>query len=184
VALQLARYRISVDEYERMIAAGAFDEALRIELINGEIVEMSPIGPSHMTQLNQTAGLLYHIVGRQVIVSVQNPIRLPPYGEPQPDIALLRLDYSKDRIPGVDDLFLVMEMADTTIAIDRRVKLPMYADAGIPETWLFDIQRRVIERHTHPVNSVYSQVASARRNQSLTSTVLPQLTIRASLIFD
>jgi len=184
VALQLARYRISVDEYERMIAAGVFDEDLRIELIDGELVEMSPIGPNHMTRLNQTAGLLYHVVGREVIVSIQNPIRLPPFGEPQPDIVLLRLDYPKDRVPGVEDLILVMEIADSTIDQDRKVKLPMYAAAGIPEAWLFDVQRRVIERHTHPVNGIYSQVATARRNQSLTSTILPHLSIRASVVYD
>lgn len=85
MAVQLARYRISTDEYEQMIAAGVFADGVRIELIDGEIVEMSPIGPAHMTRLNQAASFIYRTVGQLVIVSIQNPIRLPPYGEPQPD---------------------------------------------------------------------------------------------------
>ena len=184
MALQLVRYRISVDEYEQMIAAGVFAEDTRIELIDGEIVEMSPIGPIHISRLNRTAKQINRLVGDETIVSVQSPVRLPPYGEPQPDIALLRPGYPEDTVPGAKDIFLVMEIADSTINTDRRVKLPMYAAAGILEAWLFDVQARVIERHTDPIAGSYRQVASARRNQTLTSTVLPRLTIQASLIFD
>ena len=184
MAVQLARYRISVEEYEQMITAGVFAENARIELIDGEIVEMSPIGPAHMSRLNRTARQINQLVGEEVIVSIQNPISLPPYGEPQPDIALLRLGYDEERVPGVADIILVMEIADSTLDQDRKVKLPMYAAAGIPEAWLFDVQSRVIERHSNPIDGSYRQVASAWRDRALASTVLPALTIRASLIFD
>ena len=176
MAVQLARYRISVEEYEQMIAAGVFAEDVRIELIDGEIIKASPIGPARQTRLNQTTALLYESVGREVIISVQNPISLPPYGEPRSDIALLRRDYPKDRVPGVADVVLVMEIADSTLDQDRKVKLPMYAAAGIPESWLFDAQSRVIERHTNPIDGSYRQVDSARCDRALT--------LRASHIFD
>lgn len=184
MAVQLVRSRISVDEYEQMIAAGVFAEDLRIELIDGEIVEMAPIGDDYVSGLNLLVDDMYGQVRAEAIVSVQNPIRLPPYGEPQPDITLIRRAAVRQGLPHVEDILLVVEVADSTIDTDQKVKLPMYAAAGIPEAWLVDMKARVIERHIDPIDGSYRQVAAARRDQTLTSTVLPRLTIQASLIFD
>ena len=184
MAVQLARYRISTDEYEQMIAAGVFAEDLRIELIDGEIIAMPPIGDGHVGVLNLLVDDLYAQTHGVVSISVQNPIRIPPYGEPQPDVALIRRIAMRRGVPGIDDILLVTEIADTSADYDRKIKLPMYAAAGIPEAWFIDIRSRVIERHAERLAGSYRQVASARRERSLTSTVLPELTIRASLIFD
>jgi Uma2 family endonuclease len=184
VSGQLVRYRFTVDEYEQMVSTGLFDEDAKIELIDGAIVEMAPIGDDHVSGLNLLVDDLYEQVRGQAIVSVQNPIRIPPYGEPQPDIALIRRAAARRGVPRIEDIILVMEIADSTIDTDRKVKLPLYAAAGIPEAWLADMKARVIERHTDPIDGNYRQVASARRGQSLASTVLPNLTIRASLNFE
>lgn len=183
MALQLPRYRFSVEQYEQMIAAGIIDEDMRIELIDGEIVEMSPMGPAHVSRLSRTARYVERTLGDEVIIINQSPIRLPPYGEPEPDLTLLRPDYPEDQIPGVAHIFCVIEVADSAIATDRRVKLPLYAASGIAETWLFDINQRTIERHTDPRDGRYQRVATARGDRALTSTVLPNLTFRASQIF-
>ncbi len=184
MAVQLVRYRFSVDEYEQLIAAGVLAEDLRIELIDGEIVEMAPIGDGHVSGLNLLVDDLYAQVREEAIISAQNPIRLPPYGEPQPDIALIRRAAVRLGVPQIEDILLVVEIADSTIDTDWKVKLPMYAAAGIPEAWLVDMKAQVIERHTDPVDGSYRQVAAAHRNQALASTVLPRLTIRAGLIFE
>ena len=184
MAAQLVRYRFTVAEYEQLVDTAVFAEDARIELIDGEIVEMAPIGDGHVSGLNLLVDDMYAQVREVAIVSVQNPIRLPPHGEPQPDIALIRRAAVRHGVPQIEDILLVVEIADSTIDTDRRVKLPMYAAAGIPEAWLVDMKARVIERHTDPLDGSYRQVAAARPGQALTSTVLPQLTIRASLIFD
>ena len=130
MAVQLVRYRFSVDEYEQLIAAGVLAEDLRIELIDGEIVEMAPIGDGHVSGLNLLVDDLYAQVREEAIISAQNPIRLPPYGEPQPDIALIRRAAVRLGVPQIEDILLVVEIADSTIDTDWKVKLPMYAAAG------------------------------------------------------
>lgn len=180
----ITRRRFTNAEYEQMIATGVLAEDERIELIDGEIVEMAPIGDDHVSGLNLLVDDLYEQVHGRAIVSVQNPIRIPPHGEPQPDIALIRRTAARRGVPRIEDILLVIEIADSSADYDRKVKLPLYAAAGIPEAWLVDVRLRLIERHTDPFEGNYRLVVPVRRTQSLESTVLSQLTIRASLIFD
>lgn len=181
---QLVRHRFTIEEYERMGETGIIAEGTRVELIDGEIVEMAPIGDGHVTGLNLLANDITIQLHGQAFVSVQNPIRLPPYGEPQPDLVVIRQEAVRKGVPALADILLVIEVADSTLATDRAVKLPLYAAAEIAEAWLVNIQGREIERHTMPSEGRYRQVATARAGQSLTSTVLPQLVIRADLLFD
>ena len=168
--------RVTIADWERLIAEGALGEDDRVELIRGEIVDMCPVGGPHLTAIQDLTHLLVPVVGREVRVSVQNPIRLAGDSEPQPDISVVR----KARYqvpPTVGDVFLIIEVADTSASYDRTVKLPLYAAAGIPEAWLFDLNARRIERHTGPGPGGYAQVAQAGPGAALTSTVLSSVSL-------
>ena len=166
------RRRFTVEDYHRMGEAGILTEDDRVELIEGTIVELSPIRDPHARAVNHlTEFLVVRLAGGEVTVSIQNPIRLSDDTEPQPDLAVLR---GRNRgLANAADVLLVIEVADTSRRYDRNVKLPLYAAAGIPEAWLVDLVARTIERHTEPHNGRYRQTTIARRGESLASTVLP-----------
>jgi Uma2 family endonuclease len=176
MAAVMPTYRFSVDEYERMVEAGVFDEDARVELIRGEIVTMSPVGGKHVTVVGLADRAAQRQLGADLLVLAQSPIRLPTDGEPQPDLAIVRFTYYDPSPPSAEDVFLVIEVGDSSRDHDRTVKLPLYAEAGIPEAWLFDIVADVIERHTEPIGGHYRHVATAGRGQRLASLVLPNLT--------
>ncbi len=144
-------------EYEQMVAAGVLGEDDRVELVEGEIVEMAPVGARHAASVNALARLLQHQVGDRALVSVQNPVRLSPRSEPQPDLAVLawRDDGYRDELPGPADVLLVVEVAESSVATDRDVKLPLYGRAGIGEAWLVDLPAGTIEVHTGPSPAGY-----------------------------
>jgi len=146
------RHRYTVEDYERMGAAGILGEDDRVELIEGEIIDMPPIGSPHGGSVNRIAQKLTLAVGDRAIVAVQNPIRLDDFSEPQPDIALLkpREDFYAARHPTPDDVLMLIEVAETSIRYDRDKKLPLYARAGIPEVWLVDIKAGRITRYRDP----------------------------------
>lgn len=174
-----ARRRFTVDEYECMGRAGIFHEDDRVELLEGVIYEMTPIGARHFWCVNNAVGLLsYHTRGR-AIVSVQNPIRLSTRSEPQPDIVLFRVrpDYRTDEIPGAPDVLLLIEVSDTSLTFDRRHKLPSYAAAGIPEVWIVDLTRERIEVYRQPTGRRYQQRAIVERGGVLTPLAFPDLAI-------
>jgi len=177
MAAAMPRRRFTVDDYHRMAEAGILGEDDRVELIEGEIVEMSPLGPKHMRSVNRLTHIVVPQLGSDAEISVQNSIRLSTDGEPQPDVAVLSRQRDQDTVPLPTDVFLVIEVADSSRDYDRNVKLPMYAAAGIPEAWLFDLVAEIAERHSDPWEGRYRVVAHARRGESLTSTVLPGLTI-------
>ena len=168
---------ISIDEYLRMAEVGILAEGERVELIRGEIVQMFPIGVPHVEGVNELARRLYRQTGDDVVIQVQNPIVLPSGSVPQPDLSLIRADYQRGRLPHAADVLLVIEVGDTSAFHDRTVKLPLYAAAGIPEAWLFDLNARRLERQTDPGPDGYQQIALAGQGKSLPSTVLPTVTL-------
>ncbi len=164
----------SADEYERMIAVGILAEDDRIELINGAICPMSPIGSWHAACVNRIVALLIRVLGQQVIVSPQNPIRLSDDSEPQPDVAVLRPreDFYAGALPRGEDVLLIVEVAEASLFFDRTVKLPLYAEASIPEVWLVDLKHEVVERHSRPLHGRYAEVATFQRGETLDSPTL------------
>ncbi len=116
-------------------------------------------------------------LGDDYIVSVQNPVRLPGDNEPQPDIVVTRRQGRKGGVPAAADVLLLIEVSDTTLAYDRRVKLPLYAAAGIPEVWIVDVAGAAIERYTEPREGGYGRTFRAHRGPTITSTVLPALVL-------
>ena len=175
------RRRFTVEDYHRMGEAGILTEDDRVELIEGTIVELSPIRDPHARAVNHlTEFLVVRLAGGDVTVSVQNPIRLSGDTEPQPDLAVLR---GRDRgLAEAADVLLVIEVADTSRRYDRNVKLPLYAAAGIPEAWLVDLVARTIERHAEPRDGRNRQTTIARRGESLASTVLPAVILSVDAV--
>ena len=178
--LTIPRRLLTLDEYHTIGAAGVLKEDDRIELIEGEMIEMSPIGSRHLARVNRLVRLLSQCVGDQAIISVQNPIALPPHNEPQPDLALLkpRADDYEDKLPGADDILLVIEVADTTLAYDRDAKMPIYARHGIVEAWLIDLQGQTVSIYQDPGNNGYRRLLTLARNESIAPALLPSVTIQ------
>jgi Uma2 family endonuclease len=133
--------RFSVDEYHRMAEAGVLQPTERVELIEGKIVQMAAIGSRHAECVDRLNRILVQGIEDRGTVRVQNPVRLSDHSEPEPDIALVRPrpEGYADRHPGPDDALLIVEVADTTLTLDREVKMPLYARAGIPECWTVDL---------------------------------------------
>ncbi|MHB8647957.1 MAG: Uma2 family endonuclease [Thermomicrobiales bacterium] len=181
MAMLMPRRRFTVDEYEQMGVSGILDEDDRVELVAGEIVEMSPIGVRHMNCVNRLNRLLGHLLPNDVLVSVQNPIRLSDDSQPQPDLVIL-YDRTYQMVPTAADAPIVIEVADSSRDHDRGCKFPIYAAAGIAEVWLIDLNAENIERHSEPHNGHYRLIAVANRGESLASTVFPTLTLAVDAV--
>ncbi|MBU1192524.1 MAG: Uma2 family endonuclease [Gammaproteobacteria bacterium] len=152
------RHAYSVDDYYRMAETGILRSGDRVELIKGEIIDMAPIGSRHAAAVNRISQALHRVVADQAIVATQNPVRLDRYSEPQPDIALLRPreDYYASALPGGVDVLLVIEVAGSTLDYDRNTKLPLYAQHGIPEVWLVDLENRQFSIYRDPLSGSYA----------------------------
>ena len=175
MALQLNRHRFTVAEYDRMVEAGILGVDDRVELIDGEILQTSPIGQGHASAVRRLIRLLTTLAGDAAIVDAQNPIHLDGYSEPQPDLALLapRSDFYREVHPDARDIFLLIEVADSTLDFDRQIKLPRYARAGIPEVWLVNLHADVVEVHRDPTVEGYRAVDVRRHGESLAPLAFP-----------
>jgi Uma2 family endonuclease len=184
MSTELRRRPFTVDEYHRIAEAGVFGEDDRVELLEGEIIEMTPIGGRHARRVTMLAHRFHQQVGDRLIVSVQNPIRLSERSEPQPDLALLRWrDDFYPELPTAEDVVLVVEVADTSGSVDRVTKLPAYGRAGIAEAWLVDLAAGVVEIHLEPSAAGYRQVNLHRPGHVVSATVAPGLTVVIDEIF-
>ncbi|MDW8214099.1 MAG: Uma2 family endonuclease [Roseiflexaceae bacterium] len=177
--------QFTVDDYARMREAGILTEDDRVELIEGAIYRMSPIGPLHMAIVNRLNRLLLPAAGDDAIVSVQNSVRLSDDTEVQPDIAVLRPhpgDY-EETLPRAQDVLLIIEVADTSLDYDRTVKLPLYAQAAIVEVWIIDARQQAVEQYTRPAEGQYTQVQTYRSGSILRAETLPQIEIAVDRLF-
>ena len=177
MSLQIARRAFTVAEYYRMGEAGILTEDDRVELLEGEIVKMRPIGSHHAACVNRAKTLFNQRVGQRFIVSVQNPIRLDDFSEPQPDIALLRTreDFYARTHPTPGDVLLIIEIADTSVAFDREVKVPLYARASISEVWIVNLADDLIEVFSEPANGEYQSKRRLMRGMSLAVQAAPEI---------
>jgi len=140
----IRQHRYTVDEYYRMGQSGILKQGDRVELIEGEIVDLVPVGSAHAGIVNRLNRLLVQTLGDKAVVSVQKPVRLSAFSEPEPDIVLLkpRDDFYSGAHPGPADVLLIIEVSDASFDYDRGVKLPLYARHEIPVVWLIDIQQK------------------------------------------
>jgi Uma2 family endonuclease len=182
MSAEIARYSFTAEEFERMGEAGIFRQGARLELIEGEIIEMSPIGSLHAACVNFLSRLLNRLFGDNHIVATQNPIHLNDFSEPQPDVSLLRWrdDYYRNAHPTPADVLLLIEVADTTVVKDKTIKLPLYARAGIPEAWLVNIPEERVEIYSGPSGGVYQRVEVFGRGTEARSHTLKGLVVSVS----
>lgn len=180
---EVSRRRFTAHEYHRMGEAGIFREGERVELIEGEIVEMNPIGARHVRCVNELTWSLARRAGdEEVRISVQNPVRLDGGLEPQPDLAVIRARDYGGALPGPGDVLLLVEVSDTTLSYDRNTKLPLYARAGIEESWIVDLAGGAIERHNEPAEDGYRRMERVGRGHQLASEALPNLVLHADAV--
>lgn len=170
--------RFSVDEFRRMTEAGILPEESGWEVIDGFLVDKMTIGSRHASTVNRLMQLLVSLLAGEVTVTVQNPIHIDDYNEPEPDIAILkyRADFYAEAHPSPADTLLVIEVSDSTISLDREVKLGLYAEAGIPEVWLIDLKANAVERHTSPDNGRYHSIEIIERGGTVASMSVKGLT--------
>ena len=179
------RYRFDVDEFARMGEAGIFTEDDRVELIDGEVREMTPIGPPHAGIVNHlTEVMVTRLAGRANVI-VQNPIRLDRHTEPQPDLAVARRrkSFYADRHPEPDDVLLVVEVADSSLRYDRAEKVPRYARAGIPEAWLIDVEAGTVTVYTDPRPEGYARQQARQRGEHLVASRVSDLRLAVDDLF-
>lgn len=179
MAPTVIRKRFTADEYQRMGAAGIFARGDRVELMDGEIVVMTPIGPRHIAAVGRANRVLVRAAGDSAIVLPQGSVRLDLYYEPQPDLVLLRPrdDFYAARLAGPADILLVVEIADSSLDYDRDVKSGVYAAAGVPEYWLSDLNGGIVWRHRGPGAGAYREIVPLRRGESVAPHLLPECVV-------
>jgi Uma2 family endonuclease len=178
-AARLLKGALTVDDYHRLADAGILGEDDRVELLNGQIVEMTPIGPDHAGTVDALTRLFSQLVGDAAIVRVQNPITLDSGSEPRADLSLLRPrgDAYRRAHPRPADIFLVVEVSDSSIDYDREIKVPLYARAGIPEVWLVDMGADRLETYRSPSADGYATTGIVARGESVSASHLPHVTL-------
>lgn len=166
------RRLVSVDDYHRMAEAGILTERDRVELIDGEIIIMSPIGSKHAGHVKRINALLSRLLKTKAVISIQDPVHLNDFSEPEPDIAVLKPapDFYTSRHPRPEDIHLVIEVSDSSLNWDRENKLPMYAAAGVKECWLVNIMAKEIEIYRVPSGNIYKYREIAREKDTISLT--------------
>ncbi|MDX1962481.1 MAG: Uma2 family endonuclease [Pirellulales bacterium] len=185
MSLAPTKYRLSVAEFQRMGESGIFPPEARLELIAGEIIEMSPIGALHAAYVSLLSRIFSNQVAEPYIIFVQNPIQLAD-SQPQPDLAIL-LPHPKSyrhHLPTAADTLLIVEVSDSTLDYDREVKLPLYAGAGIPEVWIVNLQEDQLEVYTQPAATGYLRSRYIKRTETYESEILPGLKLSPAAILD
>ena len=178
MALHLLKGPFSVADYHRMAECGILHEDDRVELLDGQVVPMTPIGGRHIGCVIRLTRLIGPRLGEIASLSVQNPLVLDDRYEPQPDIVVLRgKPQTGSWLPNHAEALLVIEVADTSLDHDRDIKIPAFARAGIPEAWLVDLVGEGIWIHRDPAGDVYESVRLAARGETITPLLLPQISL-------
>jgi Uma2 family endonuclease len=178
------RWRFTVDDYYRMGEVGILPHDARVELVNGDVIEMPPIGSHHNGSVIGLDEYFRDRLGRRVSISVQGPLILRQYGTPQPDVLILRRrnDHYRSANPTADDVLLLLEVSDSTLPHDRDTKGPMYAAAGIQEYWIVNLVDSLLVVYRQPVDGVYRSVTMLGKDDSIQPLAFPDVTIAVSEI--
>ncbi len=179
------RHRLTVADYYRMAEVGILANDARVELIDGEIIDMAPPGSLHAAAVHRLNESFVRAAEGRAMVLVQNPIRLSEYSEPQPDLALLRRreDFYSEHHPLPADVLLVIEIADTSLRFDRETKMPLYAVHGIPELWLVDLRGKRLVRHRIPEQGTYTLVDEPELGTALEVSALSGMAVDLHRLF-
>ena len=179
------RHRFTLDDVIAMVRAGVIPEESRMELIDGELIDMMPIGPGHDGLVSGLTHALVRACGGNGIVRVQSTLRLGPQDAPQPDFLVVRprADFYTTRHPGPADTLLVVEVAESSLRYDRTVKLPLYARAGVPEYWIVDLKNRVLSAYRSPSADGYAPPTTHKPGERLALHAAPGIVVPLDLVF-
>lgn len=178
------RHRFTIDEYHRMGEAGIFHEDSRVELIDGDVFHMCPIGTRHTGGVNRLTALLIRRLGARAVVSVQNPMILDDFSEPQPDLTVLafRSDYYEGAHPRPSDTLLAIEVADSSLSYDRRIKANLYARKHVRELWIVDVVGKALDVYRRPSASGYREHQRLMRGKRVAMSAFPRVFFRVAEI--
>ena len=180
---QPVQLRFTVDEYYKMIELGMLKDYEKAEIIEGELIRKITVGDRHAAVVNRLNRFLSRNLDDNILVSVQNPVRLTEYDEPEPDVTLADLQkFDGRRHPRPEKVVLIIEVSDSTLKYDRDKKLPLYAEAEIEEVWIVNLQNEIVELHTKPSVGLYQSVKIFRRGETVQSEVLPDLSLNVDSI--
>jgi Uma2 family endonuclease len=182
----LKRHRLSADTYQRLGQLGVLDPELRIELVDGEIIEMAPLGSRHWAMVNRLDERLRQAIGQRAIVSTQSSFRLDEHSEPEPDIGVFerREDFYALALPTAAQTLLLVEVSDTSVRYDRDIKLPLYARNGVPEVWIVDLESGLLRIHRDPRGDDYLHTRATPAPGQVDMVALPGVTVDLSALFD
>jgi Uma2 family endonuclease len=177
---ELKLRRLTIDDLEAMVRAGIIGRDEHVELIGGQIVEMNPQGTGHIWALSELIGSFAGRPGTRIIA--QSTLELAAWAGPEPDLAVMRVDASRRRRPVADDVLLVIEVADSSLAHDRNTKAPLYAKAGIPEYWIVDLNGERIEVYREPSEEGYREMRFHVRGERLSPLFAADLTVEVDAV--
>jgi Uma2 family endonuclease len=182
MTVSISRHRFTADDYHKMAACGILGEDDRVELLDGEIVEMSPIGLRHLSRVDWLAHFLMRALEGRAIVRVQGSIRLDPRSEPQPDLVILkyRPDFYAQLHAGPEDVLFLIEVGDSSVDVDRDVKVALYARSGIAEVWLVNLRGERLEVYRTPQDSAYRDVAHLQGGHRIAPAAFPDLILQVA----
>ena len=178
--VQAQHKKFTADQYYQMAESGILTQRDRVELIEGEIIQMAAIGKNHAVCVDRLNELFVLAFSSQALIRVQNPVRLSNYSEPEPDFAILRLrqDFYLNGHPQPEDVFAVVEVSDSSIDYDRGVKAPLYASEGIQELWIIDLNVLAVEVYRLPSSQGYQQVQTFQRGESVAFQAFPNVSFQ------
>lgn len=180
---QPVRLRFTVDEYHRMIELGLLRDYEKAEIIEGELIKKMTVGDRHAAVVNYLTRFFVKNVSENILVAIQNPVRITDFNEPEPDVVLADLTkYDGKRHPRPEEVLLLVEVSDSTLKYDRDVKLPLYAEAKIPEIWIVNLPKKIIEVYTNPEYEIYQTVKIYKRGEIVKSVLIPGIEIEADAI--
>jgi Uma2 family endonuclease len=184
--MQLLTHKFTTEQFHQMGEAQIFQPSDRLELIEGEVITMSPIGFRHAFVINYLGNSLPRQLGERAIISIQNPIRLDSHSEPQPDLVLLKPceDFYAHQLPQAQDVLLLIEVADSSLSYDREIKIPLYAKHRINEVWLVNLNQAQLEVYRSPQEGYYQDQTILIASQTLTPLAFPELEIALTRILN
>lgn len=182
---QPKQLRFSVDEYYKMIELGILKDYEKAEIIEGELIQKKPIGDRHAYIVDNLSRILIKKVSDDILVRIQNPLRVSDSTEPEPDFVLADLTkFDGKRHPRPEETFLVVEVSDSTLKYDRDTKLPLYAEAEIPEVWIVNLKNDIIEIHRRPSNGIYQIAQIYKKGEVAESEILSDLKIEVDKVLN
>jgi len=184
MATEISKRLFTVHDYHHMVDAGILSEDDRVELIHGEILALSPIGPPHNAAILRANQSLGKIVGDWALVGVQGSVRLDEYDEPQPDLYLLRPkdDFYASGHAGPADIFLMIEVADSSLEYDQGIKMHLYAETRVPEYWVADVRNQCVIAYSDIEGNTYRTVRRFQRGDTIAPQLLPECRIPVDIL--